>query len=403
MAWNEPGGGNKDPWSGKSGGDQGPPDLDEVVRKLQDRLGGLFGGKKRPGDSSPGGGGGNGGGGGSGGFNFPGGGFGSKTIGIVAGVLLVIWLASGIYIVEPAERGVELRFGKYSDTTDPGPHWHIPFPFESVVKVNVDEISTFSHQAAMLTKDENIVDVELTVQSRIQDAADFLFQDQDPEKTLKDATETVVRKTIGGSKLDFILTEGRGAIAVTIQERVQALMDQYKTGLAVTSINMQPAKPPEQVKEAFDDAIKAREDKERTENQAEAYANEIIPQARGEAARILADSKAYRDKVTAESEGEAARFLAVLTEYQKAPEVTRQRLYLDTMEGVMSGSNKVMLDVQEGGGNSLLYLPIDQLIQQQKQKSGAALPARPESMDARPDGAARDTTQRTVDRDRRVR
>ncbi|MFZ0790792.1 MAG: FtsH protease activity modulator HflK [Chromatiaceae bacterium] len=392
MAWNEPGGGNRDPWSGKNGGDQGPPDLDEVVRKLQERLGGLFGGKKPSGGGSSGGSGG-------GGFGLPGGGFNSRAVGIVAGILLVVWLASGIYIVEPAERGVVLRFGKYVDTTDPGPHWHIPFPVESVVTVNVDELSTFSHQAAMLTKDENIVDVELTVQSRIQDAADFLFQDQDPSKTLRDATETVVRKTIGGSKLDFVLTEGRGAIAITIQERVQELMDKYKTGLLVTSINMQPAKPPEQVKEAFDDAIKAREDKERSENKAEAYSNQILPQARGEGARIVADAKAYRDKVIAESEGEASRFSAVLAEYQKAPEVTRQRLYLETMEQVLGESSKVMLDVKQGG-NSLLYLPIDQMM---RQRPGANSPkaSQPTIMPTEPDG--RQGSVRQVDRERRTR
>jgi membrane protease subunit HflK len=392
MAWNEPGGGNRDPWSGKNGGDQGPPDLDEVVRKLQERLGGLFGGKKPSG-------GGPSGGSGGGGFGLPGGGFSSRAIGIVAGILLVVWLASGIYIVEPAERGVVLRFGKYVDTTDPGPHWHIPFPVESVVTVNVDELSTFSHQAAMLTKDENIVDVELTVQSRIQDAADFLFQDQDPLKTLRDATETVVRKTIGGSKLDFVLTEGRGAIAITIQQRVQELMDKYKTGLLVTSINMQPAKPPEQVKEAFDDAIKAREDKERSENKAEAYSNQILPQARGEGARIVADAKAYRDKVIAESEGEASRFSAVLAEYLKAPEVTRQRLYLETMEQVLGESSKVMLDVKQGG-NSLLYLPIDQMM---RQRPGANSPkaSQPTIAPTEPDG--RQGSVRQVDRERRTR
>jgi membrane protease subunit HflK len=347
MAWNEPGGGNKDPWSGK-GGDQGPPDLDEVIRKLQERLGGLFGGRK--------------GGGPSGGkFGLPGG-FNMRAIGIGLAILFVVWLASGIYIVEPAERGVVLRFGAYQETTEPGPHWHIPFPIEEVVTVNVDEISTFTHQASMLTQDENIVDVELTVQSRIQDAADYLFQDQNPDKTLRDVTETVVRKTIGGSKLDYILTEGRSAIAQTIQERTQALIDKYKTGLEVTSVNMQPAKPPEQVKEAFDDAIKAREDKERTENKAEAYANEILPRARGEAARIQADAKAYRDKVVAEAEGEAARFLAILREYEKAPDVTRERLYLDTMQQVLGQSNKVLLDVK--GGNNLMYLPLDQLMKQ---------------------------------------
>ena len=394
MAWNEPGGGNKDPWSGTGGGDQGPPDLDEVVRKLQERLGSLFGGKKSSGGGSSGG-----SGGGGGGYGLPSGGLSGRTLGIVGGIILILWLASGIYIVGPAERGVVMRFGKYVNTTDPGPHWRFPFPIESVTTVNVDEVATFSHQAAMLTKDENIVDVELTIQSRIQDAADYLFQDQDPNRTLRDATETVVRKTIGGSRLDFILTEGRGAIATTIQERVQALMDQYRTGLLVTSVNMQPAKPPEQVKEAFDDAIKAREDKERAENKAEAYANQILPQARGEAARIVADAKAYRDKVIAESEGEAARFSAVLAEYLKAPEVTRQRLYLDTMERVLGESSKVMLDVEEGG-NSLLYLPIDQVLKQRQGASGSP-PQPPVMMPVQPDN--RQGAVRPVDRERRTR
>jgi membrane protease subunit HflK len=354
MAWNEPGGGSQDPWSGK-GGDQGPPDLDEVVRKLQERLGGLFGGKKRgPGEPS-------------GGSTAPGGGVTGKAIGVGAAILLVVWIASGIYIIEPAERGVVLRFGAYTKMTGPGPHWHIPAPIEKVETVNVDEISTFTHKAAMLTKDENIVDMELTVQSRIQDAADYLFQDQNPDKTLRDAIETVVRKTIGGSRLDFILTEGRDAVAATIRERAQALVNQYKTGLEITSVNMQPAKPPEQVKEAFDDAIKAREDKERLENKAEAYANEILPQARGEAARVQADAKAYRDKVVAEAEGETSRFLAILHEYEKAPQVTRERLYLEAMEQVLGESSKVLLDIE--GGNSLMYLPLDRIIKEADRQS----------------------------------
>ncbi len=388
MAWNEPGGGNKDPWSGKSGGDQGPPDLDEVVRKLQEKLGGLFGG--------------DGSGGGSGGAGASGGGGGrlaARTVGIIIGVLALAWLATGIYIVGPAERGVVLRFGKYVDTTEPGPHWIIPYPIESVDKVNVDEVSSFSHEASMLTKDENIVDVELTVQSLVQDPAQFLFQDQNPERSIKDATETVVRKTIGGSKLDFILTEGREAIETTIRERVQELMDLYKTGLKVTSVNMQPAKPPEGVKEAFDDAIKAREDKQRSENQAEAYANQVLPQARGEAARVSADAKAYRDKVIAESEGEASRFTSVLDAYLKAPEVTRQRLYLDTMQEVMTGTNKVVIDVKEGAGN-MLYLPLDQLVKQRQAVSAVPQPApQPAAVEAEP----RQPAQRTVDRERRTR
>ena len=367
MAWNEPGGsGNKDPWGGRSGGDQqGPPDLDEVVRKLQERLGNLFGGKRKPPrapsqDDE---------GGSGGGFpGLPGGGISRTVAGVVAGIAFVIWLASGIYIIQPAERGVILRFGAYAYMTEPGPHWHIPYPFENVVKVNVDEISSFTHKATMLTQDENIVELELTVQSRIQDAADYLFQDQAPEKTLRDATEPEVRKTIGASKLDYILTEGRGAVATTIKDRVQALMNQYKTGLEVTSVNMQPAKPPDQVKEAFDDAIKAREDKERLENKAEAYSNEILPQARGEAARMEADAKAYRDRVIASAEGESARFLSILGEYAKAPEVTRERLYLETMERVLSETNKAVLDVKEGG-NSLIYLPLDQIVSQKPQAS----------------------------------
>jgi membrane protease subunit HflK len=385
MAWNEPGGSNKDPWSGR-GGDQGPPDLDEVVRKLQERLGGLFGGKKRgPGEPS-------------GGTAGPGGGIGGKAIGIALGILFAVWLASGIYIIEPAERGVVLRFGAYTRMTGPGPHWHIPAPIEKVIKVNVDEISTFTHEAAMLTKDENIVDVELTVQSRIQDAADYLFQDQNPDKTLRDAVETVVRKTIGGSRLDFVLTEGRDAIATTIRERAQALINQYKTGLEITSVNMQPAKPPEQVKEAFDDAIKAREDKERLENKAEAYSNEILPQARGEAARVEADAKAYRDKVVAESQGETSRFLAILREYEKAPEVTRERLYLETMEQVLGESSKVLLDVPDSA--SLMYLPLDKILERGGQNGESQQQPNPVlSIDQEPAPAP----QREVARQRRSR
>jgi membrane protease subunit HflK len=392
MAWNEPGGGNKDPWSGK-GGDQGPPDLEEVVRKLQERLGGLFGGKRRGSGGDDGGGRGNGGG-----FPTLPSGIDKKTIGIAAGVLLVIWLASGIYIIEPAERGVVLRFGGYVDTTDPGPHWRLPFPFESVVKVNVDQVSTFTHNAVMLTKDENIVDVELTVQARKQDAGDYLFQDRDPEKSLKDATEAVVRTVIGRSKLDYIVTEGRGAISTDIQAGTQELMNQYKTGLLITSVNMQPAKPPEQVKDAFDDAIKAREDKERLENKAEAYVNEVLPKARGEAARIEADAMAYRDKVIAESEGEAARFVSVLGAYQQAPEVTRERLYLETMEQVLGDNSKVLIDAPQG--NTMMYLPLDQMLKGRSAPAPAAGSPQPQ---ARVAPEPEPTPERSVNRDRRTR
>jgi membrane protease subunit HflK len=385
MAWNEPGGG-KDPWSGK-GGDQGPPDLDEVVKKLQEKFGGLFGGGKSSDDgSSP-----------IGGGSGPG----SRTISLITVIVLLGWLATGIYIVQPAERGVVLRFGAYSETTEPGPHWHIPFPIESVIKVDVDRISSFRHKATMLTRDENIVDVELTIQSRIQDAADFLFQDRDPKKTLQDATETAVRETIGKNDLDFILTQGRSAIAVRIKEGAQGLIDSYKTGLVITSVNMQPAKPPEQVKSAFDDAIKAREDKERLENQAEAYANQVVPEARGEAARRLAEATAYRDRVIAEAEGDVSRFLAVLKEYKRAPGVTRERLYLDAVETMLGQTSKVLLDTQSG--NSLMYLPLDQLIQKRATSGSAPNVATPSVSSGNSGSRSGSSNLRNVERSRGTR
>ncbi len=377
MAWNEPGG-DKDPWGG-NGKNQGPPDLDEVVKKLQDKMGGLFGGGKPPS--------------GDGTIHGPG----SAGIGVIVVIALLVWLASGIYIIEPAERGVILRFGSYQEITKPGPHWHLPFPIETVEKFNVDEIGSFRHQALMLTQDENIVDIELTVQSRIQDASDYWFQDQNPDKTMRDATETAVRETIGKSDLDFILTQGRGAIASQIKTRTQELINKYRTGIEIIGVNMQPAKPPEQVKSAFDDAIKAREDKEKKENKAQAYSNEVIPVARGNAARKMADANAYRERVIAEAEGEASRFLAVLTEYEKAPEVTRKRLYLDTIEDVLGKTNKVMIDTKDS--NSLMYLPLDKLIQPGLNKPGSQL------QNVLPEQVQRQSQprQRDVNRGRRVR
>ncbi|MEO5342705.1 MAG: FtsH protease activity modulator HflK [Gammaproteobacteria bacterium SHHR-1] len=386
MAWNEPGN-SKDPWGGRPNG-EGPPDLDEVVKDLQRKMGGLFGGKGGGGGDTPSG---------PSGPQMSG-----RVLGIVLGIIGLIWLASGIYIIEPAERGIVLRFGAFQKVTDPGPNWHLPFPLETVVKINVDELRSLRHKAMMLTRDENIVDVELTVQSRIQDAADYLFQDRDPDKTIQDATETAVREVVGKNNLDFILTEGRSAIAVQIKDTIQELLNQYKTGLVVTSVNMQPAKPPEAVKAAFDDAIKAREDKERLENEAHAYANEVVPKARGAAARRLADANAYRDRRIAEAEGEANRFNAVLSAYEKAPGVTRERLYLETVEAVMAGTGKVILDVKNG--NNLTYLPIDRIIEgagrrnpSSRSEIDAGMPQQPNNR-ARLDGPVRENV-----RDRRQR
>jgi len=345
MAWNEPGNDNRDPWNNK-GGDQGPPDLDEVVRKLQDKVGGLFGGGRGGGDGQ------------SGGSRPGGGGFGLIAAGL-AGAAVIAAAVNSFYIIQPAERGVIQRFGAYHEVVGPGPHLKLPF-IDTHQPVNVDQINKFVHRAQMLTKDENIADVTVEVQFRIQDPADFLFQDANPPRTLHNAMETTLREVIGKSNLDEIITENRSGIALAVQKGAQDLVDLYRSGLKVLNINIQDAKPPEAVADAFADAIKAREDRERIQNQAQAYANDVVPRARGAAARQLEDAKAYKAKVVAEAEGESARFLALLGEYRKAPQVTRERLYLDSMQDVLDGTGKVLLDVKEG--SNLTYLPLDRMM-----------------------------------------
>lgn len=343
MAWNEPGGNNKDPWGGK-GKDQGPPDLDEVVKKLQDKVGGLFGGRS----------------GGSGGSSGSGSSGSSKGIGLIIGVVIIAFLGfQSFYTVNPAERGVVLRFGEFVHITDPGPHFLIPI-IDRVIKVDVDQISRLPHRAEMLTSDENMVDVSLNVQYRIQDPANFLFQDSAPEKTIKDTVESALREVVGRSKLDEIITQNRSEIAESVRQIAQGMINDYKSGLEITSVNIQAANPPEAVKEAFDDANRAREDKIRSENKAQAYANDIVPRARGAAATTIANAKGYKAKVVAEAEGESKRFLALLKEYEKAPGVTRERLYLETMQEVLGNTNKVILDVESG--NNLTYLPLDKIM-----------------------------------------
>ncbi len=340
MPWNEPGGSNKDPWSRKPS-DQGPPDLDELLRKLTGKFGGIFGGK--PGS-------------GSGSGKGP-----SLGLGLVIAVVAIVWLGSGFYIVSAGEAGVELRFGAFQEVTDPGPHWHIPYPIEAVEVINVDEVRDAQHKATMLTQDENIVDIELAVQYRIKSPEDYLFQVRLPDPTLRQAMESALREVVGKSKMDFILGEGRAEIADDTKRLMQGILDDYKTGLLVTTVNLQQAQPPEQVQGDFADAIKAREDEVRFKNEAEAYANGILPQARGEAARVEQESNAYMERVIAKATGEAARFLKLMEEYQKAPEVTRERLYLDAIESVFSRSNKVLMDAK--GTNNLMYLPLDKLFQ----------------------------------------
>ena len=357
MAWNEPGGnGGRDPW-GNRGGQKGPPDLDEVLKKLQSRLGRIFGGR--------------GGGGGGGGFSLPGGSL--IGAGIIAVVLAGAWAVAGFYIVDPAEEAVVLRFGEYHVTNGQGLHW-APYFIDSVEKINVEQLrnqeigfrssggslSSVAHESLMLTEDENIIDIKFSIQYRVSDARDYLFNVLDPDLTLRQATESAVREVVGRSGMDFVITAGRDVVASETETLIQEILDRYKVGINVTSVNMQDAQPPAQVQDAFFDAVKAREDQERIINQAAAYKADIVPKARGEANAMFERAEAYRQRVIAQAEGETDRFLKVLAEYQKAPSVTRERLYLETVEEVMANSSKVLVDLE--GGNNIMFLPLDKLL-----------------------------------------
>ena len=345
MAWNEPGGsGDKDPWGNR--GNQGPPDLDEVFRNFQRKFGSLFGGK-----GGRGGGRGRGSGTGSGG---------TIGIAIVIAIVVLFWMATGFYKIEEAERGIVLRFGQHVDTTQSGLHWHWPTPIESVTKVNITKVTPVPLRATMLTQDENIVDIEGTIQYQVADPTSYLFNVRVPEVSLTQAAESALRESIGKSKMDYVITEGRGQIAFQVQELIQQILDSYGTGLRVIKVNILNAKPPEAVKDAFDDVTQAREDEVRLINEAEAYRNEVLPKARGAAARLREEADAYNKEVIARAEGETDRFTQLLNEYEQAPRVTRDRLYLDMMESVLGNSSKVLVDLE--GNNNLLYLPLDKLM-----------------------------------------
>ena len=356
MSWNEPGDDDKDkdPWKGRKD-QQGPPDLDEAIRSFQEKLGGIFGGGRGSGDSSSGG--------------------SAKRFTFLLVGAAILWSLSGFYIVDEGNQGVETRFGAYTDTTDPGLNWHLPAPIETVDIVNVmkqqyievgyrtseRQQSTVSvpREALMLTKDENIVDVRLAVTYQIKSAKDYLFNVSNPQATLTQATESVERGVIGRNDMNFVLLEGRAEIVGDISTELQKILDSYQAGIVITDVNLQDAQPPDQVQAAFEDAIKAREDKERYINEAEAYRNDVVPKARGAAARRIQEAEGYKLRVIAESEGEAARFSKLLAEYKKAPDVTRKRLYIEAMESVLSATDTVMVDIQ--GGNNLVYLPLDKL------------------------------------------
>lgn len=357
MSWNEPGGDKKDPWSGRNN-ENGPPDLDEVFRSLQDKLSGLFGGNSgsEP-EKSP----------------LPNQG---KGLGLLIAGATVLWGLSGFFIVDEGTRGVVTRLGAYANTAQPGLNWHIPAPIEQVQIINVEQqrfievgyrsgggqaMGSVPKEAMMLTKDENIVDVRLAVQYQVKDAKDYAFNVLDPASTLKQVTESVERGVIGRSDMDFVLTEGRSEIVAAIKSEIQSVMDAYKAGILITSVNLQDAQPPEQVQGSFEDAIKAREDKQRLINEAEAYANDVVPKARGAASRIVQEAEAYKEKAIAQASGDISRFTQLLGEYKKAPTVTKQRMYIETMEAVLEKSNNIVVDVK--GGNNVLYLPLDKLTQ----------------------------------------
>ena len=364
MAWNKPGNGNsgnKDPWGGpRRGGQQGPPDLDEIVRNIQNKFSGLFGGGK----------------GGGPGLRL--GRMGGIGLGAILSVIIGLWLFSGFYIVKQAENGVVLQFGKFQEITTPGLNWHYPFPIERVNKINVQNVFSMEvgyrtnertgrgrhvpHEALMLTEDENIVDIEFAVQYRISDAAAYWFNVEQPEVTIAQATESAIREIVGKSTLDYVITDGRVDVANRTQQLLQKILDRYDTGILITTAKMQKAQPPEQVKAAFDDAVKAREDEQRFRNEAEAYANDILPRARGKAARLVQEGEGYKASVIARADGDARRFIQIAREYAKAPDITRERLYLETMEAVLSNTTKVFIDQQ--GGNNILYLPLDKIIGQ---------------------------------------
>ena len=402
MAWNEPGGsGGKDPW-GQRRKEQGPPDLDKIIKNIRDRLSGLFGGSGSGGGAS---------GGGSERVNRIG-------LGLIVAVALGLWALSGLYIINQGERGVELKFGRKDQVTGPGLHWHLPWPIERVEKVNVDQVSTLSigrrgdkgsgggiDSGFMLTEDENIVVVEFTVQYKIKDASDFLFNVRDPKSTIVQAMESASREVVGKSQLDFIITEGQLEVSEKSQKLLQEILDRYKSGIQIVKVQMQKVSPPEEVKAAFDDATKAREDGARIIKEAEAYSNDIIPRARGAASRLMQEAQGYKASVMARAEGDARRFTSIVGEYVKAPGVTRDRMYIETMEQVLSNTTKILID--QKGSSNVLYLPLDRMLHNASSTSGAGpvsnLQPLPEPQDTTPTGLRERERGRDVLRDRGAR
>lgn len=345
MAWNEPGKGNKpqDPW-GRKKAESGPPDIDKILQNLFNKFSKKFGG----------------GGSGGSGISSP---FGNLGIGLIAGILLVLYVVSGLFIVQPTDGAVITRFGKYHRTETPGLHW-VPSFVEKVIKVNTSTISSTKHGGSMLTADENIVEIEIAVQYRVAEPENFLFSAIDPVDSLRQSSDSALRDIVGQSKLDYILTSGRSQIAEDIKRNLEKTLGLYNVGFEISDVAIKYAKAPEPVKEAFDDVIKAREERESSINEAMAYTNKVEPIARGRAERMLQEAEAYKEEARLLALGDTARFDLILPEYRRAPQVTKTRLYLETMEEVLEKSSKIIIDLDSGkGSNSLIYLPIDKLME----------------------------------------
>ena len=363
---------------------QGPPDLDEIWREFNRKLGGLFGRRGGGGGDDPQG----------PDAKMVGGG-----AGLLLGLIVAVWLASGFYIVYEGQRGLVLRFGKYVETTMPGPRWHLPYPLETAEVVNVAGVrsvevgyrnnvkSKVLKESLMLTDDENIVDVQFAVQYILKSPTDFLFNNRSTDDSVLQAAESAIREIVGKSSMDFVIFEGRAEVAARAHKLTQEILDRYGTGISISKVTMQNAQPPEQVQASFDDAVKAGQDRERQKNEGQAYANDVIPKAKGMAARLQAEAEGYRQRVIEQAEGDAARFRQVVTEYNKAPKVTRDRLYIEAMQQVMTNTTKVLV---EKGGSNLIYLPLDKIMQmtgtgpaEAAAKPAETAPAAPEPSTAR--------------------
>lgn len=374
MAWNEPGGGKRDPWSGGGGGAGGGPDFERWLKSLSDRVNRLFG--RRPGRGDGGG-----GGGGAGGIVL-----------LIIGALLLWFAFDSVAVIEERERGVVLRFGKYDRQLNPGLNFKWPRPIEEVRKVDFTSVRSINEEARMLTRDENLVVLRFNVQYRVADPKLYLFGTRDPDDGLSQATEAAVRQVIGANTLDEVLIGQRAVLVAEVRKVLQETLNDYGTGLEISDVNFQGVDPPQEVKAAFDDAIAAREDKQRLVREAEAYASRVVPEARGEAARITLESEGYKEVTIARAEGESSRFTLLVDQYRKAPEVTRKRLLLETMQEVLARNPKVMIDVRDGG-QSLLYLPLDRILKDRQAELDLADPAPA----ARPPSALSEPARATAD------